>query len=89
MSILGNYDAPKFGSFQSICERAAMVVCPLLETPEGIEPNCYARNVQLGSQLIFQPGESKLRSGVKAQRERWTRDDEAIALFGCRSRVFV
>lgn len=74
MSILGNYDAPTFGSFQSICERAAMVVCPLLETPEGIEPNCYARNVQLGSQLIFQPGEcgeGLIRRGMVRRRAGW------------------
>lgn len=48
---------PKFGDFTAICERAALLVCPLLQTDHGVEPNCYGRNVQLGKQLIFQPGE--------------------------------
>lgn len=47
----------KFGSFEAVCEHAALLVCPLLHTPHGVEPDCYGRNVQLGSQLIFQPGE--------------------------------
>lgn len=46
---------PKFGDFTAICERAALLVCPLLQTDHGVEPNCYGRNVQLGKQLIFQP----------------------------------
>lgn len=46
----------KFGNFTAVCERAALVVCPILQTANGIEPNCYSRNVQLGKQLIFQPG---------------------------------
>jgi hypothetical protein len=33
-----------FGSFDLICEHAALTVCPLLGT------------VQLGSQIVFQPG---------------------------------
>ncbi|KAK4685757.1 hypothetical protein P7C73_g4380, partial [Tremellales sp. Uapishka_1] len=45
----------EFGSFDYVCERAALVICPLLGTQQGIEPNCYSRNVQLGSQIIFQP----------------------------------
>lgn len=52
------HSAPvKFGSFEAVCEHAALLVCPLLHTPHGVEPDCYGRNVQLGSQLIFQPGE--------------------------------
>ncbi|TXT04991.1 hypothetical protein VHUM_03811 [Vanrija humicola] len=45
----------KFGSFDWVCERASLVVCPMLGSSTGIEPTCYARNVQLGSQIIFQP----------------------------------
>jgi hypothetical protein len=46
----------KFGSFDYICEHAALVVCPMVGTAQGTMPTCYARNVQLGSQIIFQPG---------------------------------
>ena len=46
----------KFGSFDAICERAALTICPLVGTDLGVMPTCYSRNVQLGSQIIFQPG---------------------------------
>lgn len=46
-----------FGDFNFICERAALTVCPLLGTAQGVMPTCYSRNVQLGTQIIFQPGE--------------------------------
>lgn len=45
----------QFGSFDGICETAALVVCPLVGTSQGIEPNCYSRNVDIGGTLIFQP----------------------------------
>ncbi|EIW67946.1 hypothetical protein TREMEDRAFT_44955 [Tremella mesenterica DSM 1558] len=45
----------KFGSFDFICERAALTICPLLGSSQGTTPTCYSRNVQLGSQLFFQP----------------------------------
>ncbi|WVQ80865.1 chitin synthase export chaperone [Cryptococcus sp. DSM 104549] len=45
----------KFGDFDYICEHASLVVCPLLGAGQGIIPTCYSRNVQLGSQIIFQP----------------------------------
>lgn len=46
-----------FGSYDWICSEAALVVCPLLGTSGyGIEPTCYARNVEIGRTLIFQPG---------------------------------
>ncbi|KAJ9100928.1 Chitin synthase, class 7 [Naganishia adeliensis] len=50
----------KFGSFEAVCEHAALLVCPLLHTPHGVEPDCYGRNIQLGSQLIFQPGRKEI-----------------------------
>ncbi|KAG7091218.1 hypothetical protein E1B28_010269 [Marasmius oreades] len=45
----------QFGSFDSICETAALVICPLVGTEQGIEPSCYSRNVDVGGTLIFQP----------------------------------
>ncbi|KAF8060781.1 chitin synthase III catalytic subunit [Lyophyllum atratum] len=45
----------EFGSFNGICETAALVVCPLVGTDQGIEPTCYSRNVDIGGTLIFQP----------------------------------
>jgi hypothetical protein len=47
--------AIQFGSFDGVCEQAALVVCPLLGTSQGIEPVCYSRNVDIGGTLIFQP----------------------------------
>ncbi|ODN76185.1 chitin synthase export chaperone [Cryptococcus amylolentus CBS 6039] len=50
-------DAAKFsfGKFDYICQHAALVICPMLGDEQGIAPTCYARNVQLGKQIIFQP----------------------------------
>ncbi|KAL0950564.1 hypothetical protein HGRIS_007366 [Hohenbuehelia grisea] len=45
----------EFGSFNKICETAALVICPLVGTDQGIEPSCYSRNVDVGGTLIFQP----------------------------------
>ncbi|KZS96991.1 hypothetical protein SISNIDRAFT_406839 [Sistotremastrum niveocremeum HHB9708] len=45
----------KFGSFDSICQTAALIVCPLVGTEGNREPSCYSRNVLLGGTLIFQP----------------------------------
>ncbi|KLO17549.1 hypothetical protein SCHPADRAFT_936921 [Schizopora paradoxa] len=44
-----------FGSFEGICETAALVICPLVESNQGVEPTCYSRNVDIGGTLIFQP----------------------------------
>ena len=46
-----------FGSFDSICQTAALVICPLLGSDQGIEPTCYSRNVDFAGTLIFQPCE--------------------------------
>lgn len=47
----------QFGSFDWLCGQAALIVCPLVGTSGyGTEPVCYARNVEIGSTLIFQPG---------------------------------
>lgn len=51
----------KFGSYDWICSQAALVVCPLVGSSTsggyGIAPTCYARNVEFGRTLVFQPGE--------------------------------
>jgi len=44
-----------FGSFNGICETAALVICPLIGSSQGIEPSCYSRNVEISGTLIFQP----------------------------------
>ncbi|KAG0663541.1 Chitin synthase, class 7 [Rhodotorula mucilaginosa] len=50
-----------FGSYDWICSRGALIVCPLLgSTSYGIEPECYSRNVQFGRTLVFQPATSFL-----------------------------
>ncbi|KAL5534756.1 CHS7 [Sanghuangporus baumii] len=45
----------QFGKFTGICEMAPLVICPLVQTSQGVEPTCYSRNVDLGGTLIFQP----------------------------------
>ncbi|KAI8443225.1 chitin synthase III catalytic subunit [Phakopsora pachyrhizi] len=46
-----------FGDFNQICSSAALVVCPLMSSTSGvgIQPNCYARNVELSGIVLFQP----------------------------------
>lgn len=71
----------QFGDFTWLCERAALTVCPLLQTPQGVMPTCYARNVVLGSQVWFQPGTCILYNGIMSGWSRalcgnlisWTR----------------
>lgn len=56
MSVSATDTAPvKFGDFTAVCQRAALIVCPMLQTELGVEPNCYSRTVHMGSQIIFQP----------------------------------
>jgi hypothetical protein len=45
----------QFGSFDKICQTAALVVCPLVGDDRGVEPSCYSRNVEISGTLIFQP----------------------------------
>jgi hypothetical protein len=58
----------QFGSFNGICQTAALVICPLIGSDQGIEPSCYSRNVDIAGTLIFQPCEllSPFARGVKA-----------------------
>jgi hypothetical protein len=50
-----------FGSFDRICETAALIPCAMLadSTGTGIEPVCYARNVEINGTILFQPGECR------------------------------
>lgn len=57
MSVVRPAMGVSFGSFDAICETAALVICPLVGTDQGIEPTCYSRNVDIAGTLIFQPGE--------------------------------
>jgi hypothetical protein len=45
-----------FGSFDFICEQAALPLCALVGSKNGIEPICYARNIEIANTLIFQAG---------------------------------
>lgn len=64
-----------FGNFDRICETAALIPCAMLadSTGTGIEPVCYARNVEINGTILFQPGECPLR-------EDWSacRSDDAV-----------
>ncbi|KAI1314995.1 Chitin synthase, class 7 [Mortierella claussenii] len=44
-----------FGDFNYVCSRVSLSLCPLVGSPDGIEPLCYSRNVRLADTLIFQP----------------------------------
>ena len=43
-----------FGSFDAICETAALIPCAMLGT-NGLQPICYARNVEINTTILFQP----------------------------------
>lgn len=51
-----------FGDFSQICSRVALPLCSLVGSPQnalspgnvGIEPICYARNIELANTIIFQ-----------------------------------
>jgi hypothetical protein len=49
----------EFGNFSFFCNSIALTLCPLVGPDGGIEPSCYARNVELAGTLIFEPGECK------------------------------
>ncbi|KAG0250914.1 Chitin synthase, class 7 [Mortierella polycephala] len=44
-----------FGSFNHICSKVSLTLCPLIGTADGVEPICYSRNVKMFNALIFQP----------------------------------
>ena len=52
-----------FGSFDFICEQAALPLCAVIGAKSGIEPICYSRNVELANTLIFQAGTYPLQDG--------------------------
>ena len=47
----------QFGSFNGICQTAALIICPLIGSNQGIGSSCYSRNVNIVGTLIFQPCE--------------------------------
>ncbi|KFY17932.1 hypothetical protein V492_00287 [Pseudogymnoascus sp. VKM F-4246] len=53
-----------FGDFDTICRNAPIPLCALvgsisnIDLGVGIEPDCYARNVELANTIIFQPATS-------------------------------
>ena len=61
----------QFGSFDSICQTAALVICPLIGSSQGIEPSCYSRNVEISGTLIFQPCTSRIILSWRATAARW------------------
>lgn len=48
-----------FGDFETICKRSALPLCSIIGPTSpisgkvGIEPNCYARSVELANTIIF------------------------------------
>lgn len=61
----------KFGSFDGLCEQAALVVCPLIGSSQGVEPTCYSRNVQVGNTVIFQPGKCQHIDYTSGGMDSW------------------
>lgn len=53
--------ALQFGSFNRFCDEVALIVCPLVG--DKIEPQCYARNIEINGTLIFQPGKPIITHG--------------------------
>lgn len=43
----------KFGSFDSFCNAAVLPFCS--QVGEAVEPKCYARNINIGGSMVFQP----------------------------------
>jgi hypothetical protein len=64
----------EFGSFNSICQTAALVICPLVGSNQGIEPSCYSRNVDVAGTLIFQPCELLLARCLLTADQGWKTD---------------
>lgn len=53
-----------FGDFTEICNQAAVPLCTVIgpithiSGSHGMEPECYARNIELANTIIFQGGAS-------------------------------
>lgn len=58
-----------FGKYDEVCDTVALVVCPLLGSDLGLEPECYSRNVEINNTIIFQPGKWE-RGGTKVLNGR-------------------
>lgn len=48
-----------FGNFDSICNKAPIPLCTVIGPGGlGIEPECYARNIELANTIIFEAAAS-------------------------------
>jgi Chitin synthase export chaperone len=52
-----------FGDFKTFCEQSAVPLCSVVGPPgiaghTGIEPACYARNIEMANTIIFQAATS-------------------------------
>ncbi|TPX58752.1 hypothetical protein SpCBS45565_g07923 [Spizellomyces sp. 'palustris'] len=45
----------QFGKFDYFCSQIALSLCPYIGPDTGVEPECYSRNIEMGSLLIFEP----------------------------------
>lgn len=72
-----------FGNFDKICETAALIPCAMLadNTGTGIEPVCYARNVEINGTILFQPGELDWFSlGLHSPKQRELQGKRVIVI---------
>lgn len=59
-----------FGDFESICQQASIPLCSvvgpvtIVAEPNGIEADCYARNIELANTIIFQGASSFMHIGA-------------------------
>ena len=54
---------PGFGDFTSLCQMAPLPLCSNVGKVNniiGIEPNCYARSIELANTIIFQGATSAM-----------------------------
>lgn len=54
-----------FGDFSEICRNTPLPLCASIGSAQatgsvGIEPNCYARNIELANTIIFEGGTSAM-----------------------------
>lgn len=52
-------------SFTGICQTVALPLCPLIGQVNGVEPVCYSRNIDIGGNLVFQPGMTNIKKKKK------------------------
>ncbi|OLY84357.1 Chitin synthase export chaperone [Smittium mucronatum] len=51
----------EFGKYDYFCDKVQMAVCLLVgDSPLGIKPSCYARNIEIAGSIIFQAGRREM-----------------------------